>query len=287
MHGITFLQALLLGVTQGLTEFLPISSSGHLVLLQQFFGLREPVLVFDIFVHIATLLVVFLIYRREIRTLVAAWLVPSVSVSSLSIHTDTERAAARRLGILLLIANIPTAIIGLGFASTFEKLFAAPWAVGIEHADREGAQARDLGGVARVVPGRRIVAVAQHQEGGDGAEQGDPEPGMHRLREQYGQRARQRGEREGADAREVLLAPALLLRDLPLQAYERAQTERDEGVQEGGGVRRNGAALRIRVGRLPAHRPFGEPASTGRAGRVGSRPWGNTRSRTSPLTPTA
>ncbi len=131
MHGITFLQALLLGVTQGLTEFLPISSSGHLVLLQQFLGLREPVLVFDIFVHIATLLVVFLIYRREIRTLVAAWLVPSVSVSSLSIHTDTERAAARRLGILLLIANIPTAIIGLGFASTFEKLFAAPWAVGI------------------------------------------------------------------------------------------------------------------------------------------------------------
>lgn len=52
----TFLQALLLGALQGLTEFLPVSSSGHLVLLQSFFGLRESTLLFDLLVHVATLL---------------------------------------------------------------------------------------------------------------------------------------------------------------------------------------------------------------------------------------
>ena len=142
MTGMTFLHAILLGALQGLTEFLPISSSGHLVLLQQLFGLHEPTLIFDLFVHIATLFAVCLMYRHDIWSMITAWFGPRMTPSTdSSLSTDgqatgagqagIDRAAARRLGVFLIIANIPTAILGIGFESTFEQLFATPWAVGI------------------------------------------------------------------------------------------------------------------------------------------------------------
>ena len=74
MNEMTYLQAVLLGALQGLTEFLPISSSGHLVLLQHLFGIREPALLFDLCVHIATLAAVLAMYRQDVRALFAAWL---------------------------------------------------------------------------------------------------------------------------------------------------------------------------------------------------------------------
>ena len=129
MNGMTFLHALFLGVLQGLTEFLPVSSSGHLVLFQQLFGLHEPALVFDIFVHVATLGVVLILYRQDVWMLIAAWLGPAVPCAALC--QDGERAAARRLGLLVLLANVPTAFCGILFAPVFERLFATPWAVGI------------------------------------------------------------------------------------------------------------------------------------------------------------
>jgi undecaprenyl-diphosphatase len=60
----TFVQALLLGIVQGLTEFLPISSSGHLVLVQHLFGLHEANLSFDVSVHVGTLAAVILFSAR-------------------------------------------------------------------------------------------------------------------------------------------------------------------------------------------------------------------------------
>ena len=48
----TFFEAILLGILQGLTEFLPVSSSGHLVLAQQFLGLKEPLVFFDVMLHV-------------------------------------------------------------------------------------------------------------------------------------------------------------------------------------------------------------------------------------------
>jgi undecaprenyl-diphosphatase len=132
MNGITALQAILLGALQGLTEFLPVSSSGHLALLQQFFGFHEPALIFDLFVHIATLLAVVLMYRRDIGTIVAAWFGPwSSTPLSHTPKVDAERASARQLGLFLILANIPTAMIGIAFASAFERLFTIPWAIGL------------------------------------------------------------------------------------------------------------------------------------------------------------
>jgi undecaprenyl-diphosphatase len=62
----TILEAIILGAVQGITEFLPVSSSGHLVLLQRIFGIEEPVLLFDTMLHVGTLAAVFVVLRRDI-----------------------------------------------------------------------------------------------------------------------------------------------------------------------------------------------------------------------------
>jgi len=127
----TYLQAILLGALQGLTEFLPVSSSGYLVLLQQIFGLHEAALIFDLCVHIATLFAVFMMYRHHIWNLIAAWFGPWGAARTHPSQPQPEYVTARRLGLLLILANIPTGLLGLTFETTFERLFAVPWAVGI------------------------------------------------------------------------------------------------------------------------------------------------------------
>jgi undecaprenyl-diphosphatase len=127
----TFLQALLLGALQGLTEFLPVSSSGHLVLLQHAFGLNEPELLFDILVHVATLGAVFIFYRHDIWELVQVCPGLSTIFHQTAPDAENRRASNRRLGALLLLANLPTVAIGLIFATTLEHLFATPWTVGV------------------------------------------------------------------------------------------------------------------------------------------------------------
>lgn len=69
----TVFQALVLGLVQGLSEFLPISSSAHLSLFPWLFGWESPGLAFDISLHVGTLAAVIIYFRREWRDLVAAW----------------------------------------------------------------------------------------------------------------------------------------------------------------------------------------------------------------------
>ncbi len=104
----TVLQAVLLGVLQGLTEFLPISSSGHLVIVQRLMGLQDPSLVFtfDIAVHVGTLLAVIVAFSAEIRELV--------------------RRPFSRLMLMLVIATLPAVVVGLGFKDQIEALFTSP-----------------------------------------------------------------------------------------------------------------------------------------------------------------
>ncbi len=68
----TVSQALLLGLVQGLTEFLPVSSSGHLAVGKLLFGLEEVPVLFDVILHVATLMVVFYVFRRRIAAIVGA-----------------------------------------------------------------------------------------------------------------------------------------------------------------------------------------------------------------------
>ena len=66
-------QAIVLAIVQGLSEFLPISSSGHLVLIPHFFGWTDQGLAFDVAVHIGTLLAVLIYFRRQLGTMATAW----------------------------------------------------------------------------------------------------------------------------------------------------------------------------------------------------------------------
>ncbi len=111
-------QTLLLGVVQGLTEFLPVSSSGHLVVFQHLLGFGEPELLLDTTLHLGTLVAVFIYFRADIaRMLREVW---------------PPRAAALRASLLgwVLAGSVPTAFIGLAFREPLEKAFASTEAVG-------------------------------------------------------------------------------------------------------------------------------------------------------------
>jgi undecaprenyl-diphosphatase len=121
---LTVLDALILGITQGLTEFLPVSSSGHLVLVPEFFNLSAPTLGFDILVHVATLLAVLGYFIRDVQKIVMSLVAPS----RLS-RQDVKYW--RRLFVWLVIGSVPAAIAGFGFGRFFEDLFDSTLAVGI------------------------------------------------------------------------------------------------------------------------------------------------------------
>lgn len=138
----TFFEAILLGIVQGITEYLPISSSGHLAVMQYFMGLRQPLLAFDVLLHIGSLVAVFLYYRKQLL--------------DLAISTVSPRRAphGRRLILMIILATIPTGIIGMGFKSFVEAQFASPAAVGIFWLLTAGL----LFGVSRIMTGEKLIS---------------------------------------------------------------------------------------------------------------------------------
>lgn len=121
--GLTVIEALILGVVQGTTEFLPISSSGHLVVVPELFGLSSPPLAFDVFVHLATLVAVLAYFHREVAKLVVCVVAPRRLGRE-------ERKYWRRLLAWLVIGSVPAALAGFLFNDFFEGLFAGTLAVG-------------------------------------------------------------------------------------------------------------------------------------------------------------
>jgi undecaprenyl-diphosphatase len=115
----TLWEAAILGVVQGVTEFLPVSSSGHLVVFQNFLTTLHDAVAFDLMLHIGTLLPVLWVYRRDLWSIIAdLWL----SVTNKGEVPLFERTGVR-LFALLIVGSIPTALIGLGFKDYFEALF--------------------------------------------------------------------------------------------------------------------------------------------------------------------
>lgn len=111
----TILDSIILGIVQGLTEFLPVSSSGHLVLFQRFLGLEEPGVTLEVLLHFGTLLSVFWVFRKDF-------------IDLLSFHRSLYQ---RRFLLLLIIGVIPTGIIGILFKSRVESAFQSTMIVGI------------------------------------------------------------------------------------------------------------------------------------------------------------
>jgi len=113
----SFIEAILLAILQGATEFVPVSSSGHLLLGETFLGVKEPQLLFTVTLHLGTLLAVMLFYRRQIMTLITdvmAAAADGLHERSLGAFRQHEGA---RLAVLLVLATIPTAVLGLGMAA--------------------------------------------------------------------------------------------------------------------------------------------------------------------------
>jgi undecaprenyl-diphosphatase len=128
---IDWMEALVLGIVQGATEYLPVSSSGHLVIAQHLFGLEEPALFFDIVLHLGTLIAVVWYYRKDIVELVTETFAGLRYLGSG--HSWKETAAAfpgLRFVILMVIGTVPTAVIGITFEDTFEQLFGSVQVVG-------------------------------------------------------------------------------------------------------------------------------------------------------------
>ena len=120
----TLLEAIFLGILQGLTEFLPISSSGHLVLAQTFLGLKEPLVFFDVMLHVGTLAAVLVVYREAIGKLV---------IGGVSTLADTQFWRKPSAGFnastelkfiwLILLGSIPTGVIAVLFKTELESFF--------------------------------------------------------------------------------------------------------------------------------------------------------------------
>lgn len=125
------IQAMMLGVVQGLTEFLPVSSSGHLVLFQNLIGLREPEILFDISVHFGTLLAIVTVFRKEIIELLKTLRHLPGSIRTAGGIRNLYAADDRvRLLVFIGMGTLPTGILGLGFAEIVDRLFSSVTLVG-------------------------------------------------------------------------------------------------------------------------------------------------------------
>ena len=109
------IESILMGLLQGLGEFLPISSSGHLVLGKELLSMNEAGMFFDIMLHAGTLLSIFVVFRKKIIDIIMGCL-------------RRDKLQLKEAGYIVL-ASIPTAAIGIGFKDQLESLFVNPRAV--------------------------------------------------------------------------------------------------------------------------------------------------------------
>ena len=127
----SYFEAIILGLVQGLAEFLPISSSGHLALLQQWFGIQEDkVLLFAVLLHVGTLISVFIVYWRYIAELIVE-LFLTIKDLCTGKGLRLQERPVRKLGIMIIVATIPTGIIGILFNDLFDSLYNSIIPIGI------------------------------------------------------------------------------------------------------------------------------------------------------------
>jgi undecaprenyl-diphosphatase len=143
------IQALVMGLVQGLTEFIPVSSSGHLVLVPWLFGWKDPFIdsvAFTVILHMGTLLALLVYFWRDWMTLIPAGL---AAVRDRSLNNDPNR----KMALMLVVATIPAVLVGPIFESKFEELVREPARIALMLcvgaailwlADRWGSKERDM-----------------------------------------------------------------------------------------------------------------------------------------------
>jgi len=149
----TYTQGIVLGVIQGVTEFLPVSSSGHLILVPYLLGWPDQGLAFDAVMHLGTLAALVAYFRAELRAIVA------------SVGGGTDGGPMRRLGLLLIAATVPGGVAGLLLDKLIEARLRLPVVVALS----------TLGWALVMLVADRLAAARPGREGGErdvGWEQG-------------------------------------------------------------------------------------------------------------------
>ena len=171
------LQAIILGIVQGATEFIPVSSSAHLVLVPWLLRWPDPGLAFDTVLHLGTLLAIVAVFWRDLMALAAAWLRSITALLGFVVRTPSKRGGVpaslrrsnsealtrslsgspeARLAWWIILGTIPAALMGVLWEDRFEALFHSPirvaalllvtgvWLVLAERLVRKDGQAEDL-----------------------------------------------------------------------------------------------------------------------------------------------
>jgi undecaprenyl-diphosphatase len=121
---VSIIQAIILGAIQGLSEFLPISSSGHLVVVPELFGIPKPSLAFDVLLHLATVAAAVAYFYPDIGRIILSFVAPKKL-------SPEEVKRYRQLTLWLAAGTVPVVLVGLTLDSFVESLFDSTLAVGI------------------------------------------------------------------------------------------------------------------------------------------------------------
>lgn len=116
----SMIEIIVLALIQGFTEFLPISSSAHLILPSQILGWHDQGLAFDVAVHVGTLVAVIIYFRKEVVDILAAWF------KSFGAQGNTEDS---KLGWFIILATIPAAVLGLLAKEFVETYLRSAWVI--------------------------------------------------------------------------------------------------------------------------------------------------------------
>ena len=117
------LQAVIIGIVQGLTEFLPVSSSAHLVFAQKLLGV-ESSLAFDVFLHLGTLIAVLWFFRWDIIKMLKSWWLSIGDILQGRFRDGFRQDPYKRLAWYVILATIPVGIVGVLFEDSVDALFA-------------------------------------------------------------------------------------------------------------------------------------------------------------------
>lgn len=117
----TLLDTFIMAVVQGITEFLPVSSSGHLVLTENLLGLHNDDILLEIFLHFGTFLSVLLIFRKDIWNISTAFIQNMLSPGDMK--TNFTKDEDFRLSLFIIVSMIPAALAGFLLKDLFESLF--------------------------------------------------------------------------------------------------------------------------------------------------------------------